>query len=207
MIGRSRACPSAHGQRGSAALVRSARCGMRSTRSSRYFSGAEYSAAGPSAFRPFGLRNLYVGINRETQGGRKHHSGLRTRLSWMQGAYQLTREDAVLQKTPFSFDVSVWEFFWRLMAGSRLVFAAPGAHRDPAQVAETVRRQGITTLHFVPSTCRPSWHTKACRVASPSDALFAAARRSPRSCATEHRSSCWKLGWKICMGPPRPRST
>ena len=42
-----------------------------------------------------------------------------------------TADDVVLQKTPFSFDVSVWEFFWPLMAGARLVLARPGGHQDP----------------------------------------------------------------------------
>ncbi|PCF94250.1 non-ribosomal peptide synthetase, partial [Vreelandella nigrificans] len=62
-----------------------------------------------------------------------------------------TVDDVVLQKTPFSFDVSVWEFFWPLMQGARLVMAPPGAHREPAQLAELIRTHNITTLHFVPS--------------------------------------------------------
>ena len=69
----------------------------------------------------------------------------------MQDAYGLTGDDVVLQKTPFSFDVSVWEFFWPLIVGARLVMAAPGAHRDPARLVETIRAHGVTTLHFVPS--------------------------------------------------------
>ncbi|WP_156407680.1 AMP-binding protein, partial [Achromobacter sp. Root83] len=56
-----------------------------------------------------------------------------------------------LQKTPFSFDVSVWEFFWPLMVGARLVVAAPGAHRDPQRLGALIREQDVTTLHFVPS--------------------------------------------------------
>ena len=79
------------------------------------------------------------------------HYGLHNRLAWMQSAYGLTQDDVVLQKTPFGFDVSVWEFFWPLITGARLVLAAPGAHRDPARLAETIRTQGVTTLHFVPS--------------------------------------------------------
>ena len=55
----------------------------------------------------------------------------------MQDAYRLGGDDVVLQKTPFSFDVSVWEFFWPLMTGARLVLAPPGAHRDPARLAAT----------------------------------------------------------------------
>ena len=85
------------------------------------------------------------------KGAANTHDGLHNRLGWMQDAYRLTNEDVVLQKTPFGFDVSVWEFFWPLITGARLVLAAPGAHRDPARLIETIRSQGVTTLHFVPS--------------------------------------------------------
>lgn len=79
------------------------------------------------------------------------HQGIVNRLLWMQEMYQLTGEDRVLQKTPFSFDVSVWEFFWPLMTGATLVVARPGGHRDPAYLVNLIAEQGITTLHFVPS--------------------------------------------------------
>ncbi|QDQ28740.1 amino acid adenylation domain-containing protein [Chitinimonas arctica] len=79
------------------------------------------------------------------------HRGVVNRLVWMQKAYGLTSADAVLQKTPFSFDVSVWEFFWPLMYGARLVVARPEGHKDPAYLSETIAARGITTLHFVPS--------------------------------------------------------
>ncbi len=79
------------------------------------------------------------------------HAGLVNRLLWMQEAYALTPDDRVLQKTPFGFDVSVWEFLWPLMTGAVLVVALPGDHQDPARLAKLVQRHGITTLHFVPS--------------------------------------------------------
>jgi amino acid adenylation domain-containing protein len=79
------------------------------------------------------------------------HAGLYNRLLWMQDAYGLTELDRVLQKTPISFDVSVWEFFWPLLTGARLVMAPPGAHRDPRQLRACIVEQGVTTLHFVPS--------------------------------------------------------
>ncbi|MGY0554053.1 amino acid adenylation domain-containing protein [Vreelandella sp. 2A-K22] len=85
------------------------------------------------------------------KGAANRHHALINRLQWMQDAYGLTADDAVLQKTPFSFDVSVWEFFWPLMQGARLVMAPPGAHREPAQLVELIRSHNITTLHFVPS--------------------------------------------------------
>ncbi|MFC5171418.1 non-ribosomal peptide synthetase [Streptomyces mutomycini] len=79
------------------------------------------------------------------------HGAIDNRLRWMQSAYGLTSDDRVLQKTPSSFDVSVWEFFWPLRQGAVLVVAEPGGHRDPAYLARLIREQGVTTCHFVPS--------------------------------------------------------
>ncbi len=79
------------------------------------------------------------------------HEGIVNRLLWMQDAYKLTAADRVLQKTPYSFDVSVWEFFWPLMTGAALVVARPGGHRDPAYLVELIVKQNVTTIHFVPS--------------------------------------------------------
>ena len=79
------------------------------------------------------------------------HEGIRNRLLWMQDAFALTTDDCVLQKTPFSFDVSVWEFFWPLMFGARLVVARPGDHRDPGALVRLIASHRVTTLHFVPS--------------------------------------------------------
>ncbi|HJX29557.1 MAG TPA: amino acid adenylation domain-containing protein, partial [Thermoanaerobaculia bacterium] len=78
------------------------------------------------------------------------HRAIVNRLLWMQQAYDLTADDRVLQKTPFSFDVSVWELFWPLLAGARLVVARPGGHQDPDYLVDLIEREGITTLHFVP---------------------------------------------------------
>ncbi len=79
------------------------------------------------------------------------HRGVVNRLLWMQRHFGLTADDVVLQKTPFSFDVSVWELFWPLLAGARLVLAKPDGHRDPHYLSELIEREGVTTLHFVPS--------------------------------------------------------
>ncbi|MFJ2744339.1 amino acid adenylation domain-containing protein [Streptomyces sp. NPDC087440] len=79
------------------------------------------------------------------------HEGIVNRLLWMQDRYGLGPDDRVLQKTPYGFDVSVWEFFWPLLTGSRLVVARPGGHRDPAYLARTVAQHRVTTVHFVPS--------------------------------------------------------
>ncbi len=73
------------------------------------------------------------------------------RLLWMQNHYPLTGEDVVAQKTPCSFDVSVWEFFWPFIAGAKLVMAEPEAHRDPLAMQQFFAEYGVTTTHFVPS--------------------------------------------------------
>ncbi|WNG47516.1 amino acid adenylation domain-containing protein [Archangium minus] len=85
------------------------------------------------------------------KGALNTHEAIRNRLEWMQSAYGLTPRDAVLQKTPFGFDVSVWEFFWPLITGARLVMAIPGGHQDGAYLVRTIASERITTLHFVPS--------------------------------------------------------
>ena len=78
-------------------------------------------------------------------------AALENRLLWMQSQYPLDDSDCVLQKTPFSFDVSVWEFFWPLMVGARLAVAPPEAHADPQWLQQVMADEGVTTLHFVPS--------------------------------------------------------
>ncbi|MEV7230855.1 amino acid adenylation domain-containing protein [Polymorphospora sp. NPDC051019] len=82
------------------------------------------------------------------------HRGIVNRLAWMQHEYRLTGDDRVLQKTPYGFDVSVWEFFWPLTTGATLVVARPDGHRDPAYLADLIRRERVTTVHFVPSMLR-----------------------------------------------------
>jgi amino acid adenylation domain-containing protein len=88
------------------------------------------------------------------KGACNTHAGLANRLRWMQDAYALTPGEAVLQKTPFGFDVSVWEFLWPLMVGARIVLSSPGEHRDPERIAARIREHEVTTVHFVPSMLR-----------------------------------------------------
>jgi amino acid adenylation domain-containing protein len=108
------------------------------------------------------------------------HKGLLNRLQWMQAEYGIGPGDRVLQKTPYGFDVSVWEFFWPLMTGACLVVAEPGAHRDPEALGRAIRNEGITTLHFVPSML----------------GAFAASGELP---------SCTSLRRIICSGEALPR--
>ncbi|HSK75928.1 MAG TPA: amino acid adenylation domain-containing protein, partial [Thermoanaerobaculia bacterium] len=106
-----------------------------------------------SGVRPENLAYVIYtsGSTGRPKGTMNTHRGIVNRLLWMQEEYGLTAGDRVLQKTPFSFDVSVWEFFWPLLTGARLVMAKPGGHQDPGYLVRTIREEGITTLHFVPS--------------------------------------------------------
>jgi amino acid adenylation domain-containing protein len=88
------------------------------------------------------------------------HEAIANRLLWMQTAFPLTCEDVVLQKTPFSFDASVWEFFAPLLAGARLLVARPGGHQDTAYLVQTIAEQRVTILQLVPSMYRVLLETK-----------------------------------------------
>ncbi|MGW8814633.1 amino acid adenylation domain-containing protein [Gordonia terrae] len=79
------------------------------------------------------------------------HRAIGQRLAWMQHDHPIASGDAVLYKTPATFDVSVWELLWPLRVGARMVIAAPGGHRDPAYLRDLIARSGVTVLHFVPS--------------------------------------------------------
>jgi amino acid adenylation domain-containing protein len=85
------------------------------------------------------------------KGVMNSHRGIANRLRWMARTGLMTEHDRVVQKTPFSFDVSVWELFAPLLVGGRLVVARPEGHRDPKYLADLVRDEQITTIHFVPS--------------------------------------------------------
>jgi len=90
------------------------------------------------------------GSTGQPKGVGNTHAALAERLQWMQATYQLNDSDVLMQKAPISFDVSVWECFWPLITGCRLVLAGPGEHRDPHRIAQLVQAHGVTTLHFVP---------------------------------------------------------
>ena len=102
-----------------------------------------------------GLQAAYViytsGSTGQPKGAINTHAGIVNRLRWMQATYGLTAADVVLQKTPVSFDVSVWELFWALGTGARVVFARPEGHKDVGYLIERIVQTGVTTLHFVPS--------------------------------------------------------
>ncbi len=123
----------------------------------------------PAPF-PHGDHPAYViytsGSTGRPKGVMVTRDGLANRLSWMQQRYPLTPGDRVLQKTPASFDVSVWEFFWPLTQGATLVVAEPEGHKDPDYLADVIRERGVTVTHFVPSMLQA--YLRAPRAGEPS---------------------------------------
>ncbi|UNY98308.1 amino acid adenylation domain-containing protein [Zhouia spongiae] len=91
------------------------------------------------------------GSTGKPKGVMNQHDGLVNRLNWAQEVYKLQKSDVVLQKTTYCFDVSVWELFWPIIVGSKLVIAKPNGHKDTQYLIEIIRKESITTLHFVPS--------------------------------------------------------
>ncbi|TQV85988.1 non-ribosomal peptide synthetase [Aliikangiella coralliicola] len=91
------------------------------------------------------------GSTGQPKGVMVEHRALMNRIDWMQQQYHLDNNDVVLQKTPFSFDVSVWEFLWPVMSGASIVFANPQGHKDVNYLSELINDTKVTTLHFVPS--------------------------------------------------------
>jgi len=80
----------------------------------------------------------------------EHHSAI-NRIKWMQKKYPIGEKDVILQKTPYTFDVSVWELFWWSMEGAKVCFLTPGGEKDPEEIVKAIEKHKVTTLHFVPS--------------------------------------------------------
>ncbi|RRS06556.1 amino acid adenylation domain-containing protein [Pseudoalteromonas sp. J010] len=119
-----------------------------------FWSSSEaYPVALDSAVKPDNMAYVIYtsGSTGRPKGVMVTHKALMNRIVWMQREYQLTPSDVVLQKTPYSFDVSVWEFVWPMMSGATLVFAAPGRQGEPDYLSALINQQQVTTLHFVPS--------------------------------------------------------
>jgi amino acid adenylation domain-containing protein len=116
------------------------------------WSSAPATAPEPSAGPEDAAYAIYTsGSTGQPKGVLNGHRGVVNRLHWMQRRYGLTAADTVLQKTPAGFDVSVWEFFWPLLTGARLVLARPDGHKDAGYLRELIAAEGVTTAHFVPS--------------------------------------------------------
>ncbi len=79
------------------------------------------------------------------------HNGVLNRLLWMKHYLDVKPSDVFLQKTPYTFDVSVWEFLLPVITGSKLVVSNPDAHRSPKQIIDLIETHQVTIIHFVPS--------------------------------------------------------
>ncbi len=91
------------------------------------------------------------GSTGKPKGVMNQHKGVVNRLLWTQDNFRLHESDVILQKTTYSFDVSVWELFWPIIIGCKLVFAKPEGHKDNIYLIEKIVKEKITTIHFVPS--------------------------------------------------------
>ncbi|MFE2596935.1 amino acid adenylation domain-containing protein [Streptomyces sp. NPDC059396] len=116
------------------------------------------------------------------------HAGIVNWLTWMQGAYNLTASDRVLQKTPFGFDVSVREFFWPLLQGATMVVAKPSGHRDPGYLAELIQRERVTIAHFVPSLLQVFLREPAAAACTDLRAVFCSGEALPGDVAGQFRN-------------------
>ncbi|WP_254407502.1 non-ribosomal peptide synthetase [Streptomyces sp. GMY02] len=116
------------------------------------------------------------------------HAGVVNWLTWLQGAYNLTASERVLQKTPFGFDVSVREFFWPLLQGATLVVAKPSGHRDPGYLAELIQRERVTIAHFVPSLLEVFLREPAAAACTDLRAVFCSGEALPSDVAGQFRN-------------------
>ena len=107
--------------------------------------------------------------------------GICNRLLWMQDEYRLVYEDKILQKTPFDFDVSVWEFFWPLITGAQLVVARSGGHRDNRYLIDIIQSQDISVIHFVPSMLQAFLNTEGVEACSNLRHVFCSGEALPHA--------------------------
>ena len=91
------------------------------------------------------------GSTGEPKGVMCHHEGICNRLNWMNNDYPISGDDTFIQKTPITFDVSVWELFWPLQEGAKLVIEVPEGHKNPDKLIQTIQQYQVTNIHFVPS--------------------------------------------------------
>lgn len=124
------------------------------------------------------------GSTGQPKGVGNTHAALAERLQWMQASYVLDDSDVLMQKAPISFDVSVWECFWPLVTGCKLVLAGPGEHRDPQRIAALVQAHGVTTLHFVPPLLQVFVQEPQAVPAAACAGCSPVAKRCPRHCVT-----------------------
>ncbi|MFS1513888.1 amino acid adenylation domain-containing protein [Chengkuizengella sp. SCS-71B] len=118
---------------------------------SQYYAGDVSALHKTSEYNNLAYVIYTSGSTGKPKGVMVEHYSVVNRIMWMQKTYSLNEQDIILQKTPISFDVSVWELFWWSFVGAKLVLLEPGGEKDPAHIVEVIDKQNITTMHFVPS--------------------------------------------------------
>ncbi|WP_192247455.1 non-ribosomal peptide synthetase, partial [Mesorhizobium caraganae] len=168
---------------------------------------AELPACDPDP-RALGLTSRHLayviytsGSTGTPKGAKNEHRAIINRLIWMQKAYALNATDVVLQKTPFGFDVSAWEFFWTLLEGATLVLAPPAAHKDPDALVNLIISQRITTAHFVPSMLVSFMDTKGVDRCTSLQRLVCSGEALPASLAQKVRRVLPWTGLHNLYGP------
>ncbi|UVK49252.1 amino acid adenylation domain-containing protein (plasmid) [Mesorhizobium sp. AR07] len=168
---------------------------------------AELPACDPEP-RALGLTSRHLayviytsGSTGTPKGAQNEHRAIINRLIWMQKAYALNATDVVLQKTPFGFDVSAWEFFWTLLEGATLVLAPPAAHKDPDALVNLIISQRITTAHFVPSMLVSFMDTKGVDRCTSLQRLVCSGEALPASLAQKVRRVLPWTGLHNLYGP------
>lgn len=91
------------------------------------------------------------GSTGKPKGAMIAHYSLVNRINWMQKAYPIHESDVIMQKTPYTFDVSVWEMFWWAITGATVCFLPPEGEKDPRVIVECINKYKVSTMHFVPS--------------------------------------------------------
>ena len=115
------------------------------------FSGNSDNPINVNSSRDLAYLIYTSGSTGKPKGVMIEHRSLVNRLNWMQDKYPISNNDVILQKTPFYFDVSVWEMFWWAITGSRMCFLLPGGEKIPLIISETIKKNSISVMHFVPS--------------------------------------------------------
>lgn len=95
------------------------------------------------------------GSTGQPKGVAVEHRSVINRLQWMQRRYPIGPDDVILQKTPISFDVSVWELFWWAIEGAKVALLTPGGEKDPREILAAIAEWSVTVMHFVPSMLTP----------------------------------------------------
>ncbi|HEY2737813.1 MAG TPA: AMP-binding protein, partial [Thermoanaerobaculia bacterium] len=141
---------------------------------------------------------LYTsGSTGRPKGAMNSHRAIVNRLRWMQETFPLTAADRVLQKTPTSFDVSVWELFWPLVGGACLVMARPGGHLDPPYLRDEIVRSRVTLVHFVPSMLQLFLEQPGLDACAGLRRVFLSGEALGRELATRFQESLGRLGIEL----------